>query len=689
MKKIAIITFLESVALQHKMQLETVFGSQVEISVYAFDKMPVDRKLEVDLAVISIYPVYVAVEQYLKPEMPVVIINTTITQAQYDQIMAVPAGERVMIVNYSREMTIETLAQFKNLGIRHIELIPYYPEMERPPKVRIAITPGEAKHVPAYVPQVIDIGNRVLAGGSLVEIALKLGLGALIQNAAFVLHLESLMSYSSGMQELLGKNYALEGELQSLLDILEDGIVAVDVRGTVHALNKRAEEILQISREEGLEKEAAEICGEIPFQIVLEEGVALKNRLLRLANQNVRVTVVPVKSAGYVSGALAMLREFSAEEQVQYELRAQILNRGYRAKYVMSDIVGQTPEMSELKNIAAHMAVSDGSVLIIGESGTGKELFAQAIHNASGRRGYPFVAVNCAALPESLLESELFGYEEGAFTGARKGGKPGLFEMAHQGTLFLDEIGEMALHLQSRLLRVLQEREVTRLGGDGVIGVDIRLISATNMDLMTLVHNGKFRRDLYYRLNVLPLKTIPLRNRLKDIPLLVRSIQKEIGADFKVTEGVWRLLMQNPWEGNVRELHNAVEYMAYLRKPIIQEQDLRHLDIGQPVSLSASERTDFVQFDPACTDIGQPVILAILALLYTSEVDKRRIGRRSIVQSGVGKSLNLSESQCRRYLKFMEEQGWVSLRNGNGGTCLTQTGKDFYISQQNRDNRGI
>lgn len=674
-KKIVVITFLYEVALQHKAQIKALFGDTVEISVHAFDKDSVDKPIDADLVVISIYPVYVAVEQYLNKGTQVVIISTTINCKQYDQIMTIPEGERVMVVNYSREMTMESLALFKHLGINHIELLPYYPGKENVPEVQTAISLGETQHVPKGLSQVIDIGHRVLAAGTLVEIAVKLGMGSLIQTEGFARHLESLKSYSVGMPEILGRTYALEGEMQSLLDILEDGIVAVNLQGIVHGVNQRAEEIFNISRTEILEKDALDILKEIPFGTVLKEGLPLKNQLIRVREQNVRATVVPVKVAGFIGGAIAMLREFSREEKAQHELRVQLLNRGYRARYTFENIIGESMEMNELKAIAGGMARSDGSVLISGESGTGKELFAQAMHNASARRDYQFVAVNCAALPESILESELFGYEEGAFTGARKGGKPGLFELAHKGSLFLDEIGEMAPHLQSRLLRVLQEREVVRLGGDRVIKVDIRLFAATNVNLMDSVRLAKFRKDLYYRLNVLPLKTIPLRERVEDVPILIKSKQKEIGTTFQISEDAMVLLMQCTWEGNVRQLHNVVEYMAYLEKPLIQVKDLKNLDLTQ--SEEKNGEMGFEQFEKLFKELAgeEAALKAVMQVLWLASKENRRVGRRTLVESTEGISAGLSESQCRRILKCLAEQGIIRLMNGRGGTRLTQTGQ--------------
>lgn len=241
------------------------------------------------------------------------------------------------------------------------------------------------------------------------------------------------------------------------------------------------------------------------------------------------------------------------------------LKKYQTARYSFEDIVGGSEIIRQTKKIAAHIANGISSVLISGETGTGKELFAQAIHNAGLRRTRPFVAVNCGALPASLVESCIFGYEEGAFTGARRGGSPGVFEQAHEGTVFLDEISEMDIFLQSRLLRVLQEREVTRIGGNKTIPVDVRVIASTNKNLLGLVRENKFREDLFFRLNVVELKVPPLRERLGDISVLARYFIQRYNTTLgkfvrDIHPKALEFLQSYPWPGNVRELQNCLEY---------------------------------------------------------------------------------------------------------------------------------
>lgn len=242
--------------------------------------------------------------------------------------------------------------------------------------------------------------------------------------------------------------------------------------------------------------------------------------------------------------------------------RKKLHDQGLMAKYQFTDIMGGSLLLINTITQARKFARTRSTVLITGESGTGKELFAQSIHNESDRRRGPFVAVNCAALPENLLESELYGYEEGAFTGAKRGGKPGLFELAHGGTIFMDEIGELGPQLQVRLLRVIQQKEVMRVGGDKVMSVDVRIITATNRNLLEAVKKGNFREDLYYRLNVLPLNVPPLRERTEDIPPLFTHFLNRNRAGKalgNIPAQILSRLKGYSWPGNVRELENLVE----------------------------------------------------------------------------------------------------------------------------------
>lgn len=291
---------------------------------------------------------------------------------------------------------------------------------------------------------------------------------------------------------------------------------------------------------------------------------------VRLAQAYGMQGVLILSSQSTVSNALQQARDLlhlrSRERQENERRRREVLAKGLVAHYSFADLIGES--LQETISIARRFSQVDATVLIWGESGTGKEIFAQSIHSESTRSAGPFVAVNCAALPENLLESELFGYEEGSFTGAKKGGKVGLFELAHQGTIFLDEIGKMPISVQARLLRVLQTKELRRVGGERMIPVNVRVIAASSENLQEAVKEGRFRDDLYYRLNVLNLRLLPLRDRIKDIPLLIehflrRAIDR-LGYIPRMNQDFAEALQTYTWPGNVRELENVLERYAVL-----------------------------------------------------------------------------------------------------------------------------
>ena len=293
-----------------------------------------------------------------------------------------------------------------------------------------------------------------------------------------------------------------------------------------------------------------------------DEIIAYKNTHLSVKTKNMMMH-------GLRAGTVVSLLNAAQIQTTEDQLRKKLHYKGHKAKYTFGDIITRSPRMIACIQEAKAFAQTDSNIVVVGETGTGKELLSQSIHAWSRRSQNNFVAINCAALPENLLESELFGYVEGAFTGATRGGKPGLFEIAHNGTIFLDEISEIPLGLQGRLLRVLQEREIMRLGDSPVTPINIRVIAATNKNLESLVRAGKFRSDLYYRLNVFPIHLPPLRERPEDIPLLAKAftfkIARRLGRNIdSIPAETLRTLSNMEWPGNVRELENVIERAVLL-----------------------------------------------------------------------------------------------------------------------------
>ncbi|HWI52293.1 MAG TPA: sigma 54-interacting transcriptional regulator [Symbiobacteriaceae bacterium] len=389
--------------------------------------------------------------------------------------------------------------------------------------------------------------------------------------------------------------------LKAVIDFSYDAVVAVDAAGMVTAFNPVAESITGIPSAQALGRSITQLIPDSRLPAVIDGGSPELGEMQEIGKVQVVTNRVPIIVGGKVHGAVATFQEVSRLQKLEQKIRQRLQASGHIAKYSFRDITGQSRAIADVIAKADRFGRVDSTVLIEGETGTGKERFAHAIHRVSPKAAGPFVAVNCGALQESLLESELFGYVEGAFTGARKGGKEGLFELAHGGTIFLDEVSEMSESLQAKVLRVIQEHEVMRIGDDRIIPVDVRVVAATNRCLKSLVASGAFREDLYYRINVLHLRIPPLRERVQDIPLLVQSFlqafNRRFGKEITAVESAgMEILCEHPWPGNVRELRNIVERIVILtegcvvRAGTVSEslQDLRMNDVRQPVPNSGS-----------------------------------------------------------------------------------------------------
>ncbi|MCY6959085.1 sigma-54 interaction domain-containing protein [Clostridium brassicae] len=674
-KKIAVITLSSAVASFYCKQLQELFGEYIITERYSLDDNSVEGIIDADIVLIATDDIYRTVKNYIKKDCEIIITSITIFKDGFNKVNEIPKGKKVMLVNLSLEMAVETISLIYQLGANHIEFVPVYPMMKEIPNIDIAVTPGEMRYVPENVSRIIDIGHRVLDINTIIDIAAKLDLDSLIKKEKIQNYFNSIVTNRSGVQKLMGITSRLESEFSILLQGLEEGIIGVDLKGSVYFYNESAEKVIGLKKENILGRYVKELIPELPFEQVLHRAKSIKQKLVEINGCAISVNIDPITNNKILYGAAAIIKRFSDAEKEQHKLRSQLIGKGHIAKYTFEDIIGESKEINKVKDIAKRMAKSESSILIRGETGTGKELFAQAIHNASNRKKYQFVAVNCAALPESLLESELFGYEEGAFTGARKGGKLGLFELAHMGTLFLDEIGEMELGLQARLLRVIQEREVMRIGGDRVINVDVRIIAATNRDLKNLVKEGKFRQDLYFRLNVLPLNLIPLRERKEDILLLVDKIKKELKKEFVLSESVSEAFLNHIWEGNVRELRNYVEYLAHLEKKYIDLEDIpfNPSKISNLYDLRDEEIITIKTFKQYVRNKVDRYIF-VLKELEKGYKNRESVGRRSIAKSAEIQGVFLSEQEIRRILVDLENYNMVEISKGRGGSKITQFG---------------
>ena len=371
---------------------------------------------------------------------------------------------------------------------------------------------------------------------------------------------------------------ALEKELEmyrSIFDSIYNGAMVTDEKGYITHFNKPYGEFLGVDPKAQIDKHCTEAVENSRMHIVAHTGKPEINQSQRIIGKKMVVQRIPIRRDGQVVAVFGqvMFKDVKDVSKLASELKlleskvklyeAELLNLR-STRYTLDSIIGNSKALKALKLEALRAASNQFPVLICGESGTGKELFAQAIHHASSRKLYPFVRINCAAIPKDLLESELFGYEKGAFTGAGSDGKPGKFELAHQGTLFLDEVGDLPLEMQPKLLRAIEDHEFERLGGNKIIQTDLRIIAATNQNLEEMISAGRFRKDLFYRLNVVPLNIPPLRERKTDILQSARHLLKQMVAEANLSEiGMDKpaesVLRNYEWPGNVRELSNVLE----------------------------------------------------------------------------------------------------------------------------------
>ena len=431
--------------------------------------------------------------------------------------------------------------------------------------------------------------------------------------------------------------------LRVIVDNSHDGIIAINQDERITLFNPAAEHIFDIKAADAIGAKIKNVAPDTELPRVLKEGRTEYGVLRHVKDKAIVTQRFAVKVNDDAIAAIASFKDVTELQRLEQIVRQKIHAKGLVAKTKLDELIGESAPILHVKGRARKFAGVDASVLICGESGTGKEMLAQSIHNLSARAKRPFVAINCAALPESLLESELFGYEEGAFTGAKKGGKQGLFELAHGGTIFLDEIGEMPLKVQAELLRVIQEHEIRRVGGDRIIPVDARIIAATNHSFQALMNRRLFRKDLYYRLAVLKLTMPLLRERTADIPLLVTFFLSKHRHMNRGVQGMEptavQQLEQYDWPGNVRELEHVMMQLLIMNEgKTIGEVIVREV----LAELKAERNTDAEnarQDNPArLEDIAADAITTVLA---EENFNKTKAARR----------LGIDRSTLRRKLQ--------------------------------------
>lgn len=656
MKKISIISMSEDTGFSIKQQLETIFDKEFFIECLNLFNYK-EKYLECDLLIFSSEEVRDSCKHIISEDINYMVSKRVIKHQYIDEILNIPRGTDVLLVNDAQSTCEEAIRQLKSQGLNHINYHQYYPGIKSYKNLDMAITPGESHLVPSEISNIIDIKSRNLDVSTLIEILIKLNCmdeyGSIVSSYFYRDMINVSTKYIKKSQELT----RLKDLLTNLLDNQKNGIIYTNIEDKVIVSNEEAMRLLDINKNGILSK------------YIYEVFPALKDDIININNKKILVSKEKIKDNNIYTGNMIILNEVKHIHKIDEEVRRREKIKENQAKYTFEDIVGNCSSIAKTIKLAKRVAKTNSTVLIQGETGTGKEVLAQAIHNESERKDYPFVAINFAAIPENLIESELFGYEDGAFTGARKGGKEGLFKKAHKGTIFLDEIGDASLYLQSRLLRVLQEREITPVGSTETIPIDIRVIAATNKELLQEVKLKNFREDLYYRLNVMPMYSIPLRERKTDIKLLLQyylfKIAKIDTLEEFFTEEAIEILIGYNWPGNIRELVNVVEYVStikengikidstYLPKYIIENSSFTNLTIEEETYELLNEEEIWV-------------------LKKVHKYDG--IGRRSLSLLSKEEDVYLGEGKIRKIMTKLKDKGYIEINKGLKGTKILEKG---------------
>ena len=661
-----------------------IFESAVTVSAYSYsDTLVTDATL-----VVTTHKSHQERAQQTFPKSTVFSPEKILTGCNLEKVMLLPRGTKVLVVSQPNIAILETINSLIDMGINHLEYIPYDPMQPVPANCDTAISPGLMFLCPEEITNKIDVGFRTVTIDSFNKMLLFLGLGSHYLDKFSAQYKLPIVQGSNKLARNIEKIGILNQERDFILNKIPDGVISVGEDKAIIYLNNVMESILGRPR--------AGLIGEKISRVIAKVS-NVSDLLSDLAEEiNVKITINGTK---FVYNCLVMqhgdqktyLYTFKKAYNVallEEKEQMEAVKRGYTAKYDFSDIWGSNAKVLAMKEQAQTFAKNNVTILIVGESGTGKELLAQAIHNNSLRNKGPFVPINFAALPESLLESELFGYEDGAFTGAKKGGKAGCFEMANSGTIFIDEIGEMPYSLQARLLRVLQEREVTRLGGSSVIPIDVRIIAATNRDLQKEVAENRFRADLYYRLNILSITTVPLREFKEEIELLIStylstkynyhiaSIDREAKEIFEAYN----------WHGNMRELINVADYIFYssggkynvggkLLPQYIKDRLASTLHkTAAAVSNAERAAAEKQELDP------KQVTFAILQILNANR--NRKNGREFLIQELKSAGYELTAHYLKSYICQMRNQGLIEVGSTKQGTRISQAGFEYLLEMQ-------
>ncbi|RKD21616.1 PAS domain S-box-containing protein [Caminicella sporogenes DSM 14501] len=659
MKRLVIVCLGSNTGYEIKSQINKIIGDKVTINVVLISELT-KADIKCDLVIFTSEYVAELGLKYIKENISYLIAKRVINHKNIEKLISLKNGTEVLLVNDGEISALEAIEQLRSIGLDHVKYFPYYPGCSEYPRLEIAVTPGEVLHIPKFIRTTINIGSRILDIKTIYEIISKLKIKDVLGQSLVTEYIKDIVEISRAIES--NRRSVIESQklLETILNSVESGIAYTDKDGRIISVNLKFESIFGKKRKDLLNKKITFFLNSI--DIFSDEN---KSIILEVSGKEVLIDINLVnyeEKCGY----LITVNYTDKISKLDHKIRRNYERKLTKKLHTFKDYLTINKSVKEMIKRAERFSKTDSTILIQGENGTGKEILAQAIHMNSYRRRNVFIPINITAIAPSLLESELFGYEEGAFTGAKKGGKPGIFEIASGGTVFIDEIGDAPLNFQVKLLRVLEEKRIRRVGALDEIPIDVRIIAATNKNLLKLINEGKFREDLFFRLNILPLKTIPLRNRKEDIRyLLIHFANISFGSgkinslkDILEDETI-EFLENYRWRGNVRELINLVEYLSFVYE-------------NKKISLSS------LPYYMLENEIDtQNITLDENELWVLKEIEKNGdfgIGRNSLSRISKKHGIDLGEGKIRSIIKKMKERGLIIQKNGKRGCVITQKG---------------
>src|SRR6056297_532867 len=664
-RKVTILAIDEQVSRFFKSELKKIFSDLLSIDYRYPDMEVVNQVYNTDLILYTDPEILNIMVDKIKCDAPTLMMKRTITKETLNRIREIPPGKKVLVSNINQYMANETMALFYQLGITDVQFYPYYEgKSSYPEEIEYIIVPEDEAYdfLPDIEAEIILIGNRVFDISNILDILSILRIDSVNSERIIKKYLIKVPTIWYAFDYGWENRRILLNQWELLLDELMSGVIVTDQEKQIELINNKAKNILNIKKQEIVGRGIDILIKRFKNLNFILDQKEIKDKLVKFEGKELVFTVKMVEFDGQFYGKIIIIAPYRDMIETQQKVHKQLIGKGHFTDYQFSDIIGNNILIKKAKEISRRVAQSDSTVLLLGDSGTGKELFAGAIHNCSQRSRKPFVAVNCATLPENLLESELFGYEEGAFTGARKGGKIGLFEQANAGTILLDEIGDLPLNLQARLLRAIEEKEIMRLGGDSIINIDTRIIAATNQDLFQLMEEGKFRKDLFYRLNVFQIKIPSLTKRQDDIPTLVDYYLDKWNQERFLSKDFKEFIHKYDWPGNVRELKNTIKYMV---------------TVGRD-KLSFDKLPDYLKKEDHSPDKDT----LILKRLYYLSQNGYDTGRRSLKEDFRHNFYEISEMEVRKILNKLKENDMIKIARGRAGTSITERGIKYLQNNQ-------